>query len=231
MFLNRKSCCGIWHLGRKTDIDAEACSIVDLRFEMKSPPFSQAADNNKDVVAAQIAKNLPAPARLLEIASGTGQHADHMTKTIPHVTWQPTDREFESYGLIERLNALERDNLLEPFILDIAHWPNLRPKYDAVYSANCLHVIPDGLVEAYVSGAGKSLRRGGLMLLYGPFRYDGEFTTQSNADFDRWLRERYGSGGIRDFEYIAELASSAGLRFVSDTPMPANNQFLVFRKQ
>ena len=133
-------------------------------------------------------------------------------------------------GLVERLEQEAPDNVLPPIIVDITHWPTLRPKYDAVFSANCIHIAPETLLEPYVAGAAKSLKPGGLLLLYGPFKYGGEFTTPSNAQFNEWLGANYPGGGIRDFDVVNGLAEQNGLKFVSDTPMPANNQFLVWCK-
>ena len=114
---------------------------------------------------------------------------------------------------------------------DIDHWPNLRPKYDAVFSANCLHIVGEEKLLPYVNGASGSLKVGGKMLLYGPFKYGGEFTTPSNAEFDRFLRQNHPGSGIRDFEQINMLAEQAGLEFVQDIAMPANNQFLIWQKK
>ena len=97
--------------------------------------------------------------------------------------------------------------------------------------ANCIHIIPDALVQPYVEGAARSLSPGGLMLLYGPYKYGGDFTTPSNADFDVFLRNTYAGGGIKDVEPIAGHAEAKGLTLVQDIAMPANNQFLIWRKE
>ncbi|MEM8750794.1 MAG: DUF938 domain-containing protein [Pseudomonadota bacterium] len=197
---------------------------------MTSPPFSKSADKNKEVIAEQLALVLKPGQRVLEIASGTGQHAVHFSDVLPQITWQPSDVDLDAYGLSDTLSRVTRPNLLAPIVLDVCHWPNLRPKFDAVYSANCIHVMPPANLLPYVEGAARSLRAGGLMMLYGPFKYGGAFTTPSNAQFSNWLAETYPGAGIRDFETVDALARDNGLSFVSDTPMPANNQFLVWRK-
>ena len=196
---------------------------------MAEPHFSKSADTNKNVILEQLQRVLTPDARVLEIASGTAQHALHFSSQMPKIQWQPSDRDLVEYQLAETCKDTEFENLLEPIVLDVTHWPNLRPKFDAVYSANCIHVMPEKNLKPYVEGAAKSLKQNGCMLLYGPFKYDGDFTTQSNADFNQWLVERYG-GGIRDFETVDQLAKNNGLTFESDTAMPANNQFLVWRK-
>ena len=194
-------------------------------------PFSKAADNNKAVILEQLKSCLDAGSRVLEIASGTGQHALHFAAEFPEIIWQPTDVDLDTYALRQQLAGHELPNLETPFVLDIDHWPNLRPKYDAVFSANCLHIVAEEKLTPYVNGASSSLRAGGKMLLYGPFKYGGEFTTPSNAEFDRFLRQNYPGSGIRDFEQINLLAQQAGLEFVQDIAMPANNQFLIWQKK
>ena len=194
------------------------------------PRINQASENNKQSILEQLLKVLAPNAKVLEIASGAGVHARHFAAAMPGVEWQPSDREFETFGLVESLGAETLPNIKTPILLDIAQWPNLVAKYDAAYSANCIHVIPEQLLEPYVDGCAKSLAPAGAMLLYGPFKYADKFTTRSNADFDEFLRASYPGGGIRDFEEIDRLAGERGMQFVSDTPMPSNNQFLVWRK-
>jgi len=102
---------------------------------------------------------------------------------------------------------------------------------DAVFTSNTLHIIDTASVENFFLGAGRCLAAGGLLLIYGPFKYGGEFTTQSNASFDGWLKERDPRSGLRDFEWVDELASAQDLLLLEDNAMPANNQLLVWRKQ
>lgn len=192
--------------------------------------FSKAAENNKQVVLEQLMLCVDAGDRVLEIASGTGQHAIHFTKNISNLTWQPTDVDLDRYELIQNLKTYSELSIEPPFVLDIDHWPNLRPKFDAVYSANCLHIVGEEKLLPYVVGAAQSLKPNGFMILYGPFKYGGEFTTQSNAKFDQFLRETYPGSGIRDFERVDELAQQNGFTLVKDVSMPANNQFLVWQK-
>lgn len=169
--------------------------------------------------------------RVLEVASGTGQHALYFSTHMPDVQWQPSDVDLQTYALADTISASRRDNLQAPIVLDIAHWPSLRPRYDAVFSANCLHIIPEQLAMAYVPGAAKSLKSGGLMLLYGPFKYGGKYTTSSNEEFDTFLRRTYPGGGLRDFDVIDRIARECGLVFEKDVAMPANNQFLIWKKE
>lgn len=196
---------------------------------MNKPHFSQAADNNKGVILEQLRKVLQPGNQVLEIASGTGQHAAHFSAQMPEIIWQPSDRDLQEYDLVECLAGSPQSNLLAPIELDINHWPELPHQFDTVYSANCVHIIDWPSVENYVRGAASCLKSDGAFILYGPFKYGGDFTSESNRQFDGFLRETYPGGGIRDFEAIDELARKQGLSVESDTPMPANNQMLVWR--
>ncbi|MEM8652571.1 MAG: DUF938 domain-containing protein [Pseudomonadota bacterium] len=198
---------------------------------MSNGYFSKAADNNKDHILIELRKVLCDGDRVLEIASGTGQHADHFSAALPGVVWQTSDLDLSAYGLADTLAQLSRPNLPAPIQLNINQWPALSEQFDAVYSANCLHIVDQSTVRDYVLGAAGSLKPDGVMILYGPFKYDGAFTTESNAKFDAYLRASYPGGGIPDFEEIDLLAMSGGMTFESDTPMPANNQLLVWRKK
>ncbi len=195
---------------------------------MTQRPFNKSADANKDVILEQLRLVLPVPARVLEIGSGTGQHGSHFTGEIPELEWQTSDRDLETYGLAAAIS--EVSNMPEPIVLDVAHWPALRPRFDAVYSANCVHLMDARDLPHYVAGAARSLLPDGVMILYGPFKYRGEFTTDSNERFDTFLKAQHPSAGIRDFEVIDRLAGEEGLRLEKDVAMPSNNQFLVWRK-
>lgn len=193
--------------------------------------FSQAADNNKDHVLGQLRRHLAPGAEILEIGSGTAQHALHFAQQMPDIVWQPTDRDLEAYGLTDAVIAAQLDNLRPPIVLDASNFPDFDASYDAVYSANCIHIMPGQYLESYVVGASRALKPGGMMMLYGPFKYDGHFTTQSNERFDAFLRGNYEDGGVRDFEQVDRLADENRLVLQSDTDMPANNQFLVWQKR
>ncbi len=192
--------------------------------------FSQAADNNKGPIADVLRRLLPAPATVLEIGSGSGQHALYFTGLFPHLTWQPTDRGEYFEALCENVAANPGPNLGVPLMLDLAEWPWPLARADVVYAANVIHIAAAELGEALIRGAGSVLGPDGRLLLYGPFRYGGAFTTPSNADFDEWLKARDPASGIRDIEWVTELAATAGLDLAEDIPMPANNQFLVFTR-
>ena len=195
------------------------------------PPYSPAAESNKGPIGEVLQDAFAHARSVLEIASGTGQHAVHMAGLLPHLTWQPSDLAENLPGLVAR-HALEATpNLLPPIELDIALRPWPVDDIDAIFAANCLHIVSWSLVEAFFDGAGAVLAaKGCLLAVYGPFKYGGAFTTTSNADFDAFLRARDPAAGIRDFEAVDKLAEAQGLKCVQDHAMPANNQLLVWQR-
>ena len=191
--------------------------------------FSQAADNNKAAILEVLAEQLPRQARLIEIGSGAGQHAIHMAATLNHVLWQPTDVATVLPMLTSNISEYGAANILSPTALDLAtqEWPV--QTYDCVYSANVMHIVSTELGENLIRGAAKMLTADGMLALYGPFKYEGNFTSSSNADFDLWLKARDEQSGIRDFEWVHDLAARSGLQLLLDQRMPANNQTLIFK--
>ncbi len=169
------------------------------------------------------------PARILEIGSGSGQHAVHMAAALPHLTWQPTDQGEYFASLLENIERLAPLNVSPPLYLDIA--TSVFPPTDHIYAANVVHIMPAALLPSLFRGAASALPTGGKLCFYGPFKYLGEFTAESNATFDEWLKARNPLSGIRDIETLQARAEAQGFHLLSDTPMPANNQLLVFTKQ
>jgi cyclopropane fatty-acyl-phospholipid synthase-like methyltransferase len=191
--------------------------------------FSQAADNNKAAILAVLAEWLPHQTKLLEIGSGAGQHAVHLAAALNHILWQPSDRAIALPALTSNIDEYGPANILRPISLDLAAhtWP--AQTYNCVYAANVMHIVSSELGENLIRRAAKVLTDEGLLALYGPFKYAGDFTTPSNADFDLWLKERDPQSGVRDFEWIHDLATHSGLRLLADRQMPANNQMLIFQ--
>ena len=197
-------------------------------------PFSQACENNKlpilEVLKRHLKRHLKSPQTLLEIASGTGQHAVYFAEAMPFLTWQATDIPENLATLSPRIEAANLANIPPPKPLDVnGQWP--MGIVDTVFSANCLHIVATDSVENFFAGVGMQLRAGGLLMVYGPFKYDGQFTSESNDRFDDWLKERNPQSGIRDFEWVNSLADRAGLDLLEDNPMPANNQLLVWQSR
>jgi cyclopropane fatty-acyl-phospholipid synthase-like methyltransferase len=194
---------------------------------------SEACERNKGPILEVLAPELAAQRAVLEIGSGTGQHAVHLARHLPHLTWQPSEVLDQVPALAERIRLDGPANLRAPIVLDVRSFPwpaaSTGAAFDAVFSANTLHIIGWAAVEDFFRGAGRTLAAGGALCVYGPFRYDGRYTSDSNAEFDAWLRARDPVSGIRDFEALETLARAQGLMLTADHAMPANNRTLVWR--
>jgi len=198
-------------------------------------PFSDACERNKQPILGVLERYLDRPARVLEIGSGTGQHAVHFAGRLASVTWQPSDRAECLPGLAARTRLEGSANLHPPIVLDVSHvtdWP-APGSFDALFTANTLHIVSWPQVQDFFRGVARLFApvAGALLFVYGPFKYRGEFTTSSNAAFDGALRARDPASGIRDFEAVDALAVQAGFVLVEDCAMPANNQMLVWRRR
>ncbi|MBB1489273.1 DUF938 domain-containing protein [Oceanospirillum sp. D5] len=189
-------------------------------------PFSQACENNKLPILNVLKVAFSRSHKVLEIGSGTGQHAVFMAENLPHLLWQCSDQAIYLEGIEQWRADYSGDNFPEPLELDVtqSEWPVRR--VDAVFSANTLHIMSWPMVEQFFRGVRKVLQAGGVCCVYGPFNYDGEYTSSSNAQFDQWLRQRDPASGIRDFAQIDQLAREAGMFLVEDHEMPANNRLL-----
>jgi SAM-dependent methyltransferase len=195
---------------------------------MQPLPFSEACERNKGPIL-EVLRTAFAPCRaVLEIGAGTGQHAVHFASHLSHLAWQPTDRTEYLAGLTARIAAEGPENLRAPVEFDVARPASLPGTFDAIFSANTLHIMSWPEVEAFFAFAGRFLGPGGRLAVYGPFRYLGRFTTGSNEHFDRALRERDPASGIRDFEAVDALAAAQGFVLSVDHAMPANNQLIVW---
>lgn len=200
---------------------------------VRSLPFSEACERNKGPILEVLQRWLGHQAGVvLEIGAGTGQHAVHFARNLPRLSWQPTERLEHLAALAARIEVEGPCNLLAPVELDVEQgdWPCDNDSVDAVYTANTLHIASWPQVQALFRGVGRVLREEGLLIVYGPFRYGGQFTAHSNALFDAALRSRDPLSGIRDMEAVDALAAAQGLRLAEDCAMPANNQVLVWRR-
>jgi SAM-dependent methyltransferase len=192
---------------------------------------SEAADRNKGPILEIIAKEFAHTRRVLEIGSGTGQHALYFAARLPHISWQPSDTGEYLPELRERIRREGGTNLLAGLELDVRAnaWPiEAAGPIDGVFSANTLHIMSWSSVQDFFRGVGRVLGNPGVLCIYGPFRYRGRYTSDSNATFDDYLRNRDPDSGIRDFEAVDELARQQGLVLAADHAMPANNQLLVW---
>ncbi len=170
------------------------------------------------------------PLRLLEIGTGTGQHAVHFAAAMPHLVWQPSDRPGAARHCLGWIEEAALTNVLPPVELDVAlgKWPV--DSIDGAYSANTAHIMAWEEVGAMFAGLGKRLGTGGQFCLYGPFNYNGTYTSDSNRQFDQHLRSQAPHMGIRDMDDLLGLAERVGFRLESDYEMPANNRLLVWHK-
>jgi SAM-dependent methyltransferase len=193
-------------------------------------PFSAACERNKAPILTALRDAFALCRTVLEIGSGTGQHAVHFSAALEHLHWQPTDVVQHLPPLAARIAAANLPNCAMPLELDVcsASWPVA--KVDGVFTANTLHIIGWPAVERLFAGVGRVLQPGGRLCVYGPFRYRGQFTSPSNAAFDASLRARDVASGVRDFEAVAALAAAQGLRLDADHALPANNQLLVWSR-
>ena len=194
-------------------------------------PFSESCEENKAPILAVLKEQFVDVKQVLEIGSGTGQHAVYFAQALPYLHWQPSDVAEYLPGINLWLGEAELENVSTPLCLDVNQpdWP--AQKYDAVFSANTTHIMDWGSVEKMFVGIGEVLNPGGRFCLYGPFNYNGQYTSESNARFDQWLKLRDPRSGIRDFEKLNNLAQQNGMILIKDYEMPVNNRTLVWQKQ
>lgn len=187
-------------------------------------PYSEAAQRNAAPILAVLQRVFRDRRRVLEIGSGTGQHAASFSAALPHLVWQASDVAANLPGIRQWVSEPA------PLELDLDQaFPALAA--DAVFSANTCHIVSWPQVERMLHGIGQLLPGGGVFALYGPFHYGGKPTSESNARFDAMLRARDPASGVRDFAAVRELAARQGLELEEDNAMPANNRLLVFRKR
>lgn len=193
-------------------------------------PFSQAAENNSGPILRQLTKRLKSVGSVLEIGSGTGQHAVRFAEALPHLDWYTSEHPEALPSLLPRIRQAQLENLKEPVSLDIAVQPWAVTAPDAIYTANTLHIISQALCVMFFAACKTQAQAGSHLLIYGPFNYGGRFTSPSNENFDAWLKARDPQSGVRDFEWIQELATDAGYALIDDQEMPANNRLLCWQK-
>ncbi|WP_035713540.1 DUF938 domain-containing protein [Azorhizobium doebereinerae] len=190
-----------------------------------------AAARNRDPILGVLGPLLPASGLVLEIASGSGEHAVHFARALPGIVWQPSDPVAEARTSIAAWTAAERTpNVRPPLALDTAQWPWPLDRADAIVCINMIHISPWGATQGLMRGAGDLLPPGGVLYLYGPYLRAGMPTTEGNQAFDADLKRRNPAWGLRLLEDVAALAAEHGLRLEQVTEMPANNLSVVFRR-
>ena len=191
-------------------------------------PFARAAEQNRQVILQAIDPYLQG--RVLEIGSGTGQHAVYFVSQRPDLLWQTSDLETGLPGIQAWIDDSGLENMPAPLLLDVnGNWPEA--SYDTIYTANSFHIMDADSVARCMAGCGSCLSPGGHLVVYGPFNYGGTFTSDSNARFDSMLRATDPGSGIRDFEWLDQLAQDAQLDLQADIAMPANNRSLIWKKR
>ncbi len=200
-------------------------------FTTPDRPVSKACLNNQQVILDQLQRILTSKSTVLEIGSGTGQHAVFFANHMPHIIWQTSDLPNNHPGILLWLEDAVNHNCLPPLAIDVDD--DLAPSstYDVVYTANTLHILSWDRVVLFFRKVSKYLHPGGLLVIYGPFNYEGKFTSDSNAQFNAFLRASNPTQGIRDFEAVVQLAEEQCLDLQEDNAMPANNRLLVFKRR
>ncbi len=193
-------------------------------------PFSPSCERNQAVIFETLKLHLrQSDDRVIEVGSGTGQHAVFMGQRLPRVIWQTSDVADNHAGIQMWLDEYQLNNVLSPVPYQIGKdaWSM---GAGVVFCANTIHIISEHLVKQLITDMGQHLLPNNRVFFYGPFKYQGSFTSESNATFDLWLKERDVKSGIRDFETINQLMNDQGMSLIDDVAMPANNQMLIFEK-
>ena len=192
-------------------------------------PFAQSCENNKQAILNVLKTAFNDVHNVVEIGSGTGQHALHFAHNLPHLQWHTSELLENHQGINQWIDETSLTNLHKPIELDLNKpWPV--DVTEGIFTANTLHIVSWALVVKFFAGVGEHLAENGVLCIYGPFKYNGEFTSASNGEFDLWLKGRDQHSGIRDIEAIETLAKSVGLVISADYDLPANNRLLVFKR-
>jgi len=195
-----------------------------------SRSYSESCEQNKFVILDVISAYLKPGTEVLEIGSGTAQHAIFFAEQNPSIVWQTSDRPEYIDGIRNWLDFAGLSNLVQPFVLDVCGpWPERG--YDLVFTANSLHIMNEAEVEQCIINSARVLKSGGCLIAYGPFNYNGQFTSESNRNFEQWLKQQNPKSGIKDFEWIIGIATAVGLKLIDDVAMPANNRILIWQHE
>jgi len=213
-----------------------------VKLPMSEKPFSPSCERNREPILSVLRTHFADRRHVLEIGSGTGQHAAHFAAALPYLTWQASDRSENLSGIQMWLDDAALPNTPAPRVFDVAEQDAPTPhnsdaagkaasiRYDAIFSANTLHIMSWAEVEKFFDALPALTSAEAKLVIYGPFNYRGEFTSASNAAFDRSLKQRDPQMGIRDFDDVTRLAKSGGFMPLDDVAMPANNRCLVWQR-
>ena len=196
---------------------------------MLNKPFAPAAKENRHVILEVLKQEFKNTTTVLEIGSGTGQHAAYFPQYLPHLNWQASDKQEMLAGITMWLNDAKLDNALTPIELDVnLNWP--QQHYDGAYAANIAHIMHWHEIESLFSGLNQTLTDSSVFCLYGPFNIDGNYTSESNRRFDQWLRNQDPQSCIRDKNDLDQLAMNYNFQASKEWEMPANNKILCWRR-
>jgi hypothetical protein len=193
-------------------------------------PYAESCEKNQAEILDVLRIEFASSKKILEIASGTGQHAVYFGRALPHVSWQTSELPENHAGIQAWLDEAQLNNVLTPLELDVhtSVWPIT--SVDAIFNANTVHIISWQGVKKMFDGIGRVLSLGGVLCIYGAYNYGGKFTSESNERFDLWLKTRDPLSGVRDFEAVNQLAEAQGLQLLKDISMPGNNRTLVWQR-
>jgi cyclopropane fatty-acyl-phospholipid synthase-like methyltransferase len=191
-------------------------------------PFSESCVQNRAPIQQILQQYVGGRESVLEIGSGTGQHAVYFAEAFPQLSWQTSDLTENHAGIDAWIADSQLSNVLSPILLDcLGDWPE--QQFDLLYTANTVHIMSQAAVEGMFASIADCMHANSLLLIYGPFNYQGKYTSESNARFDHWLKQRDPLSGIKNFEWIQDIAAKSGLECIQDHAMPANNRILVWR--
>jgi cyclopropane fatty-acyl-phospholipid synthase-like methyltransferase len=191
-------------------------------------PFSESCVQNREPIQQILQQYVSGRETVLEIGSGTGQHAVYFAEAFPHLSWQTSDLAENHAGIQAWIRDCQLPNILPPILLDcLGDWP--KQQFDLIYTANTIHIMSPLAVESMFGSIANCMNTNSILIIYGPFNYQNQYTSESNARFDNWLKQRDPQSGIKNFEWIQDIAAKSGLECIQDHAMPANNRVLVWR--
>ncbi len=194
-------------------------------------PFAPSCERNKTPILNELKKIITkSDKNLLEVGSGTGQHSVYFANEFPWLTWTTSDRKENHEGIKSWLKEADLNNIKGPIEYEVGKSNFPKGTFNLVYICNVVHIISWKKVKTLVKQMGQNLSDGAQVILYGPYNFDGKFTSDSNKDFDKWLKDRDKESGIRHFEDLSNVMTKNGIQFTEKVDMPANNKLLIFTK-